>query len=433
MREINFDGLIGPSHNYAGLSFGNIASTRNAGDVAHPRAAALQGLAKMRRLMAMGMTQGFFMPQLRPNVAALRALGFTGDDEAVCAAAWRADQRLFVNCASASAMWAANAATVSPAPDTQDGRCHLTVANLSTMLHRSFEHDATYAQLASIFPDRTHIALHPALPARLGDEGAANHMRMAARHDRPGIEIFVYGSAAHQGYPARQDRRASEAVARRHGLDPARVFFAQQADEALQAGAFHNDVVAVANGPVLFAHERAFADPGAVYAFIRAHLPEAVIVEVPNHLVSLEDAIRSYLFNSQLVTLPDDSMALVVPRECAQTSSVWAWLQAIPSSGGPIRQVEVIDVRESMRNGGGPACLRLRVTLSDAMRATVNPRHLLNPAKCDALEALIEAHWPESIAPDDLGAPALWARCWAAHAALEHLVTTSTLFAEPVA
>ena len=43
LTEINFDGLVGPSHNYAGLSIGNLASTRNAGQLSQPRRAALEG------------------------------------------------------------------------------------------------------------------------------------------------------------------------------------------------------------------------------------------------------------------------------------------------------------------------------------------------------------------------------------------------------
>ena len=62
LREINFDGIIGPSHNYAGLSYGNLAATRNAGHVSHPRAAALQGIAKMRA----NLDQGFSCPIRAP-------------------------------------------------------------------------------------------------------------------------------------------------------------------------------------------------------------------------------------------------------------------------------------------------------------------------------------------------------------------------------
>ena len=418
MREINFDGLVGPSHNYAGLSFGNLAATNNAGSVSAPRAAALQGIAKMRRMLELGLPQGLLLPHDRPAAAWLRELGFGGDDDAVLAAAWAEDPALLGNASSASAMWTANAATVSPAPDTPDGRCHFSVANLATMLHRGIEPAQTARQLRLAFADAAHFTVHDALPAALGDEGAANHMRLTSAHGARGIELFVYGARSAAGFPARQHRTASAAVARRHGLDPTTVLLVQQSVAAIAAGAFHNDVVAVANETMLFAHEQAFEEPATVHAFVRARLPAATIVEVPAARVSLEAAIRSYLFNSQLVTLPDGTMALIVPSECHETPEVWAWLQELLAGNGPIRSVEVLSLRESMRNGGGPACLRLRVAVDEAAHAAIDPRFLLDPAACDVLAAVVERHWPERIAPDDLGNPALWQQCRTARAAL---------------
>ncbi len=424
--EINFDGLIGPTHNYAALSFGNLASASNAGATSRPREAALQGLAKMRFAMSLGLAQGLLLPLERPDAAWLRSLGFSGSDAAVCAAAHAADPRLFAQACSASSMWTANAGTVSPAADCGDGRCHISVANLGRMTHRSLEAPATEAQLRLAFADPA-FAVHAAVPATFGDEGAANHMRLAAGHGETGVEIFVFGSdgggaaGGEEGgrFPARQNRRASEAVARRHGLDPARTLFVAQGREAIDAGAFHNDVVAVANETLLFAHEQAFADPGALKADLARLLPQAMLVEVPASAVSLADAIGSYLFNSQLVTVPDGSMALILPMEAHDCPPVKAWLDGLVASnqcsGGPIRAVHYVQVRESMRNGGGPACLRLRVV---ADPARVDPRFRLDDRRADALAALIEAHWPESIGPGDLGNPQLWEQALAARRAL---------------
>ena len=246
--EINFDGIIGPSHNYAGLSVGNIASSTHAGETAYPREAALQGIAKMQHNLDLGLGQGFFMPLDRPNEAWLGSLATTVAD---------AEPQLRAAAFSASSMWAANAATVSPAPDAIDGKCHLTVANLQTMPHRSHEWPGTLAQLKLAFANNDHFAVHAPVPSPFGDEGAANHMRLCRGHDAPGIEIFVYGKSGGP-FPARQHIEASKAVARKHGLGPDRAIFAQQAEVAIAAGAFHNDVVAVANERVLFTHEQAF-------------------------------------------------------------------------------------------------------------------------------------------------------------------------------
>ncbi len=411
--EINFDGLIGPSHNYAGLSPGNLAATRNSGAVSQPRAAALQGIAKMRANLALGLTQGILLPHARPDHHWLESLATSYADAA---------PHLQAQALSASSMWAANAATVSPAPDTTDGRCHLTVANLVTMPHRSHEWPGTLAQLRLAFANDA-FRVHGPVPAPFGDEGAANHMRLCAEHDAPGVEIFVYGVSGGP-FPARQHREASEAVARRHSLDPARTLFVQQSEEAIAAGAFHNDVVAVANGHVLFAHEQAFADKQGFYADLRRLMPEVEIVEVPASAVSLADAISSYLFNAQLVTLPSGETALILPTEARDTPSVWTWLQAHVAGNGPIRHLEVVDVRQSMANGGGPACLRLRVV---ADPATVDPRFLVDDAKLDRIAALVEAHWPETIGQDEIGDPALIARIETARAALFDLLGTVEL------
>ena len=402
--EINFDGIIGPSHNYAGLSLGNLASASNAGEVAYPRAAALQGLAKMRGNMALGLVQGFLLPLPRPNAAFLDALGADGsEDRRLLAAAW-----------SASSMWTANAATVSPGPDTADGRCHLTAANLVTMPHRSQEWPDTVRQLRLAFADSAHFAVHDAVPPCFGDEGAANHMRMGTHHGAPGLELFVYGKSG-GAFPARQHEQASRAVARLHGLDPARCLFIEQNPAAIAAGAFHNDVVAVANERVLFTHEQAFADPDGTYAAIRERLPEAEVVVVPAAAVSLADAIQSYLFNAQLLTLPTGEMGLVIPLEAWEHPRVRGWLDAMLASNGPIRQVLPVDVRQSMANGGGPACLRLRVV---ADPATVDQRFLLDEATAARIESIVAAFWPETIAPAELGEPDLAARVMAARAAL---------------
>jgi succinylarginine dihydrolase len=423
MREINFDGLVGPSHNYAGLSLGNIASAVNAGAVSAPRTAALQGLGKMRRMLELGLPQGILLPHARPDADWLRSLGFSGSDDAVLRAAWQQEPALLRNAFSASAMWTANAATVSPAPDTADGRCHLSVANLSTMLHRGIEAEQTFRQLRLAFSDERFFAVHPALPAGLGDEGAANFMRLGESHAARSLEIFVHGEGpvrASDGriFPSRQHRAASAAVARRHGLAAIDHALVPQSEIAIAAGAFHNDVVAVANETVLFTHEQAFGDRAAVHSILRERVPGAVIVEAPSDRISLSLAIRTYLFNSQLVTLPEGGMALILPREARDEPAVWSWLEEVLAADNPIHRLEIVDVRESMRNGGGPACLRLRVAVSPEAEAAIDRRFLLDERACDRLEAVIEREWPESIAPDDLGEPDLWHRCRAARAAL---------------
>lgn len=421
-REMNFDGVVGPTHNYAGLSFGNVASESNTGSASRPRAAALQGLAKMRRLMELGLPQGVLPPQERPHLPTLRALGFSGSDAEVIAAAAKADPVLLAQVSSASCMWTANAATVGPSVDTADGRVHFTPANLRSMAHRFIEGPQTQRTLRAIFADERRFAVHPPLPAAdaFGDEGAANHTRLFDDRDgaQPGagVHLFVYGvhhadrgSARPGKFPARQTLEASRAVARLHGLDPARCVFALQNPGVIDQGVFHNDVIAVGNGRVLFYHEQAFADEAGVLARLRALVGEAFTpVKVRTVDVPVDVCVRTYLFNSQLVTLTDGSMALISPTESRDEARVRGVIDAVLADpANPIRAVHFMDLRESMRNGGGPACLRLRVPLTAADLAGVSPGCVCTPAKLGELEAWVTRHYRETLTPKDLADPQL--------------------------
>jgi succinylarginine dihydrolase len=424
-REYNFDGLIGPTHNYAGLSRGNIASARNANDIARPKQAALQGLAKMRLLISLGIGQGVMLPHLRPHLPTLHTLGFRGSPETMIAACHQADPALLRLLSSASSMWCANAATISPSVDTTDEKIHITTANLVSMPHRAIEPEFTYQLLALMFNDARYFSVHTALPGNVifGDEGAANHGRLAASHSAPGVELFVYGDNQGGRYPARQSLRSSQAIARAHGVRKA--VFIQQSNAAINAGAFHNDVVSVSNGHILFAHEDAFEQPDRCYADLQQAFPDIDLKIVPRRQVPLADAISSYLFNSQLVTLPDASMALIMPSECAETASTATYLKNLEG----ISQQHFIDVRESMRNGGGPACLRLRIALTDAEAAAADQRFLMDEAKISVLEQWVSRTYPDEIKPEDMADIQLHRQCLSALDELTTLLGLGNLYA----
>ncbi|RAN39828.1 N-succinylarginine dihydrolase [Hyphomonas sp. GM-8P] len=426
-REVNFDGLIGPSHNYGGLSDGNLASSRNAGDVSNPREAALQGLEKMRTLVRAGLTQGVLPPLPRPNFDLLVSAGFHGTDQQIIDQAAKRAPRLLKVAYSASSMWTANAATVSPSADTQDGRLHLTAANLSTMLHRSLEHPDTTASLQAIFGDDKHFSVHAALPMHpdFADEGAANHVRLCASHGAPGVELFVYGREPGEdraGFPARQTRLSAESIARAHGLKPDRAVIVRQSPEAINAGAFHNDVVCVGAADTLFFHEAAFENTEATLAELRSAatgLFDLKPVMVPDSEVSLEDAIRSYLFNSQLLVMPGESrLVLVAPTEVQEADSTRAYCERLVAGNGPIGRVQYVDVRQSMRNGGGPACLRLRVVMTDAELAACHQGALLTEERIDALQAVVRTAYRDRLAPEDLADSSFADECRIAREAL---------------
>ncbi|MDH4558393.1 N-succinylarginine dihydrolase [Pseudomonas sp. BN417] len=422
--EVNFDGLVGPTHNYGGLSYGNVASQSNSQAVSNPKEAALQGLGKMKALMEMGFKQGVFAPQERQDVAALRGLGFSGSDAEVIAQAAKEAMPLLAACSSASSMWTANSCTVSPSADTTDGRVHFTAANLNCKFHRSIEHPTTSRVLGAMFANDKFFAHHAALPAvgQFGDEGAANHTRFCKGYGDAGVEFFVFGRSAFdarfpspQRYPARQTLEACQAVARLHGLGAEGVVYAQQNPAVIDQGVFHNDVISVGNGEVLFYHEDAFLETDKVLAELDGKLGRRggrfQAVRVPRSAVGVEDAVRSYLFNSQLLSRDDGSMLLIVPEECRGNANVWNYLNELTSGQGPIREVKVFDLKQSMQNGGGPACLRLRVALKEDELAAVNPGVIMSPALYATLTAWVEKHYRDRLSESDLADPQLLVEC----------------------
>jgi succinylarginine dihydrolase len=440
-REYNFDGLVGPSHNYAGLSFGNVASFNNVKSASNPKQAALQGLAKMRELARRGFAQAVLPPQDRPNFRLLRSLGFSGSDADVIAKAFKESPVILACAYSASPMWTANAATVSPSADTNDGRVHFTPANLNNKLHRAFEHLQSGRTLRAIFKDARFFAVHDALPGTpaFGDEGAANHTRLCAAHGSEAVEMFVYGrvefdasAPAPKRFPARHTLEASQAVARLHNLDAARTVYIQQNPDVIDQGVFHNDVIAVGNGNVLFYHEQAFADEQGALAQLRSAMAavsaELQAIRVATAEVPVADAVASYLFNTQLLSKPNGKMALVTPHECQEIASVAQYLERLIASGGPIDELIHFDLRQSMRNGGGPACLRLRVALTDEEAAAMHQGVVMTETLYHSLVAWVEKHYRDHLEPQDLADPQLAVEVHTALKELEQILGLPGLY-----
>ena len=413
-REVNFDGLVGLTHHYAGLSFGNEASTKHRFQISNPRLAAKQGLLKMKALADAGFPQAVIPPQERPNVAVLRQLGFTGSDEQVVEKAGTQMPQLLSAASSASSMWVANAATVAPSADTLDGKVHLTVANLNNKFHRASEAGTTEQVLRAIFRDESRFSVHTALPqvAMFGDEGAANHNRLGGDYGEPGLQLFVYGRDEGTGpaparYPARQTLAASQAVARLNQVNPGQLMFAQQNPLVIDQGVFHNDVIAVSNRQVLFCHEQAFVHQSALLHALGDRVPGFMPIEVPTEAVSVQDAVATYLFNSQLLSRDDGSMMLVLPQESQNHPGVWRYLNQLVAEDNPISELRVFDLRESMANGGGPACLRLRVVLTTEEQRAVNPAVMMNETLFNTLNDWVDRYYRDRLTQADLIDPQL--------------------------
>ncbi|MBA2367861.1 MAG: N-succinylarginine dihydrolase [Candidatus Protochlamydia sp.] len=439
-EEYNFDGLIGPTHNFSGLSYGNMASIENKDKSSNPKKAALQGLAKMYRLACLGVKQAVLPPQERPFIPLLRALGYTGPDIQILEEVSRSFPWLFQACSSSSSMWAANAATAIPSSDVKDRRVHFTPANLITNFHRSFEPLATSLVLRKIFDHPAHFMHHHPLPPHLdfADEGAANHIRFASGYGQKGVHLFVYGKSGREEtspkkFPARQSEEASKAIVRLHQLHPNRIILAQQNSEAIDAGVFHNDVISTGNLNVFFYHEKAFANMEKIIQEISNKLEaeqiEPVFLPVSGFDISLEEAVSSYLFNSQLVTLPDGKMILIAPQECQESARVQTFLQALLKKGGhPVTEIIYQDLRESMQNGGGPACLRLRVVLNQKEQAAMLPTVLLTDLLYQRLVAWVETHYRESLTLKDLADPELLKETRAALDALTDILKLGPIY-----
>jgi succinylarginine dihydrolase len=413
-REFQFDGLVGPTHNYAGLSPGNVASTKHEGLPSDPRAAARQGLAKMRFVRDLGVPQAVLPPHDRPSLAWLRRLGFSGRDEDVIAGAASGDGFYLRVCSSASSMWTANAATVTPSSDGADGRVHLTPANLHQMFHRAIEAPTTTRVLRAIFADGDHFTVHDALGGggQFADEGAANHLRLST--SRGAAHLFAWGrrtwgaASGPRRHPARQTLEASQAIARLHGLPVDRSFFPQQHPDGIDGGAFHTDVLAVGSGRFLMLHEFAFADAARLMADLAGVLGEELFVmRASNADLPVERAVAAYPMNSQIVEVTDGSLAILAPEDAREDGPSRAFLERVATSGGPVRAVHYIDVRQSMRNGGGPACLRLRVPLTPDEARALSANVVLDDALGEALGTWIDRHYRDRLWPADLADPAL--------------------------
>lgn len=408
--EVNFDGLIGPTHHYGGLSQGNLASLAHRHAVSSPRSAALQGLAKMKRVADMGIPQAFLPPQPRPVIACLEAQGLTGSPHEIVTTAFHTRPDLLSIAYSASAMWTANASTVSPSSDCEDGRVHFTPANLQTMPHRALEAHFTTATLRTIFHDSKYFVVHDPLPpaAETSDEGAANHTRFCRTYESPGVELFVYGRESNndltsQRFPARQTRAACEAIASAHRLDPERCVFARQHSGAIDAGVFHNDVISVGNQTLHLVHQFAFADQDLVLAEIADRFgPGLQQIVVNDHDLPLTDAVRSYFFNSQLITTDLNRMLLLCPIECAENDAANRLIVKLLKSVNPIYDCQFVDLRESMQNGGGPACLRLRVVLTEEERAAIPESVFITDQRYHELCNWVQRYYRDRLTLDDL-------------------------------
>lgn len=501
--EVSLEGLPGPTHHFGGLAYGNLHAMAHAKTESSPKRAALESLAKMSLLLKLGVEVLFMPPQLRPNGAFLSDMGFRGSLMEQLQRAYNDAPTLFLASLSSSFMWTANAATITASCDSQNGKVHITPANLLSQIHRATE-TATVARFFETYIASENVIVHPPLPAPFADEGAANLIRLEDS-DGQGHYLFAYGRslvetlAQPQKFPARQTREACEAIVRRHGLSPNRVQYVQQHPDAIDAGVFHQDVVAFGHQGTLVAHERAYgplcsaspnkegerffqgASPlephqgtrsleipkgalplgtpegasllgsrgqgaapqgepegaalgsdlpfpgeglgmGPRMVSTTARHPNTLLgpgfktVEIPEKEIPLADLVASYLCNGQIITDRDQRRIFLAPARCQHIPTVTQWLnQNITRFADDLRY---IPVEESLKNGGGPACLRLRMPVTAQEYQQIHPAIKLTPAKIEQLEHLVNSLYPDRFHPTDILEEACLDQCVRAVAAM---------------
>ena len=398
--EVQLDSLVGPTHHFAGLSLGNLASMESKGQISSPKKAALEGIEKMLFVASLGVPQLFVPPQERPVLSFLKSIGFQSLEEA-----FNASPELALAAFSSSFMWMANSATFAPSLDTKDKKAHLTPANLASNIHRHLEVRERAKHLQKLFPEPL-FHHHSSLPSARGlyDEGAANHTRLAPTTDTAGLHLFVYGGETGQ-FVARQSKKASEAVCRLHELPKEHILLLEQNREAIDKGVFHNDVISVGNFNFFFSHEKAFTDPNAFdlisTTYKNLFQRDLQLLIVKEEEIPLELAVKTYLFNTQIISLKDGSTLLIAPRECEENKVVKSYLEKIRY----FSKIKYLPLNESMKNGGGPACLRLRLLLNHEEREAIPKQYWIDEEKGALLTSWVEKHYPDSLSLKDFQNP----------------------------
>jgi len=405
--EVQMDTLVGMTHHFGGHAKGNFASMHHKGQNSNPKQAALQGLEKMKWVLDQGVPQLVLPPQSRPHLPSLRTLGLNGSIQTQLQKLFEINPNTFAKLCSSAFIWTANAATVIPSCDTLDHKVHLYIANLNSHLHREIESQHRLKLFREIFPHPSVFSIHPPLPSsELRDEGAANHTRFEG-----GYHLFVYGdptgsTPGFENIPRRQSLAAQKIIAHSAGLHHDKVLYLQQSDQALKAGVFHNDVAAVGFEHTYLCHEQAYHgglnDLEKLQTWYNINHDHSLNLEmVSKQDLSLDDTVASYLFNTQWLSLKNHTVKVLTPTQCQQnahaSNAIDQWMHTHQNW-----TFEYINLNESMNNGGGPACLRLRLPLTQNELEHVHPGVFLTQKKYEVIRQWIETYYPSHFSLSDV-------------------------------
>ena len=371
MTEYNLDSMIGPTHHFGGLSKGNLASMAHQFQMSSPKKAALEGLEKMRLAHEIGQNQLWFPPQRRPIFDAM--INGAGSDIDKVRWAFDNNPELLSQLFSSSAMWMANNATVSGSADSSDGLVHVIPANLSTLAHRRVEVAQNLILLNYAFFTK-QFKVHPPLSHRFRDEGAANHMQFSTDGHSKSLHLFVYNRSKsgdedkYLPFPLRQSYEASRSLAKAMNIPETQTLICRQLATSVQKGVFHHDVVGMSHQDVLIIHELALEDQDHTLQLLQTMSQNILkkkltIIQVSSEQLSLKEALDTYFFNSQFIKDQDGNVHLICAQQCNNHPKVSLLVDDLIAQK-VIEKVHYISLSESMMNGGGPACLRLRLPLT---------------------------------------------------------------------
>ena len=139
---------------------------------------------------------------------------------------------------------------------------------------------------------------------------------------------------------------------------------------------------------------------------LEAKIDNFQFIEISDSEIPLKNIIDSYLLNSQLATNGQNEMMLILPEEVKSYETCMAWLDKLKQISD-IKLYDFVNIKQSMMNGGGPACLRLKVVLDENETKELNQNFLMTSDRLDAIKSLIEREYRDNLHPDDLPDPNL--------------------------
>ena len=397
------DTIIGPTYHYGGLALGNTHSLDHKHVVANPKKAALQGLSKMKLLRDHGISQYVLPAYVRDYKGLVQGYyNNQGDFEDNLKRLYDENLDIFSSFFSASSAWLANAWTMTPSIDSSDGRYHVSPASLNACFHRQLDVKQTIAILTNRLCSKTYITCHH--PSPFFDEGAANMIRLSA--GGKGLYLFVSGSSDTKRFKSRHDKRSWQRLVSQHQLDPDYVIYLTQHPDAIDAGVFHNDVISFGVDDLLVVHENAFVDqPNYCDTILERYFScfgtDLTLIQIPDSILPLKDAVNSYFFNSQLVRKDDNRYLLLVPSRCKGLPVMDYFVSIVAKKWESQLEIMVCDVEESIKNGGGPACLRNSMDVYDDPKLIFDDRYLFTLEKYDDFVRLVNQYYPSSLELND--------------------------------